>query len=52
MTIDQPKERMSIIAQGFVYFQEEKKQFQSNNQISFSFLKELFILNVLETLLA
>ena len=37
MTIDEPKERMSFIAQGFVYFQEEKKQFHSNNQISISF---------------
>ncbi|MCQ6274861.1 hypothetical protein JMM81_07765 [Bacillus sp. V3B] len=37
ITIDQPKEKTSIITQGFVYFQEGKKQFRSNNQISFSF---------------
>ena len=37
INFEQPKEGKSITAQGFVYFQEEKKQFPSNNQISFSF---------------
>ena len=37
INFEQPKDGKSITAQGFVYFQEEKKQFQSNNQISFSF---------------
>ena len=37
INFEQPKDGKSITAQGFVYFQEEKKQFPSNNQISFSF---------------
>ena len=37
INFEQPKDGKSITAQGFVYFQEEKKQFPSNNQISLSF---------------
>ncbi len=37
LNFEQPKDGKSINAQGFVYFQKEKKQFSSNNQISFSF---------------
>ncbi|MDQ0214463.1 hypothetical protein J2S13_000859 [Oikeobacillus pervagus] len=37
ININQPKERTTIIVQGYVYFQEKKKQFSANNQISISF---------------
>ena len=37
INFEQPSEGKSITAQGFVYFQEDKKQFPANNQISFSF---------------
>jgi len=37
INFEQPKNGKSITAQAFVYFQEDKKQFPSNNQISFSF---------------
>ena len=37
MNIEEPKERKSIIAQGFVYFQEEKKQFHPITKYLFLF---------------
>jgi hypothetical protein len=37
ITIDQAEERTSVLVRAFVYFNEGKHQFSSNNSISFSF---------------